>query len=518
MKKTKVDTGQLYRHSLRKFSGFHRKEVFLVVFLILVIHQLVSGQSPQPPENPKIKKHLLLEDLRILKHNLEVVQPGLYNYTSKVEMDAIFEEIKNSINEDMSSIDFFKLIAPLSDKIRNGHTIIVPSSTWEDQVVTTMDLLPLNLYFHKGQLYILHHVSDNDEVQEGSILKTVNGESATHLFDHMVNRWFKDGYNLTRPREIVEEEFRILYAHFFGATPHYTIEVRTPSGEEKVLNIKGIKETVFKKRLEKKYGVSYVPWWRRAPKPQSLLITNHTAYLKVTQFSNGVKSTGGKRFGNFIKAAFKKIKSENVKNVVLDLRGNQGGDVKPQLELLKHLVASPFHLYKDVHAKVRKLPNPQYYKFDLLSKADFNKDFVNEKINGVYPMKERRGFQKEPQAPSPNVFTGQLYVLIDGWTFSASGEVCGILKEHRKDAIFIGEETGGNPVTNISGIQTFMTLPHSKNRALICLVNYTTQVSYKNTGHGVQPQYEVRNTIEDMQRGTDAALRKVNALILDSEH
>ncbi|TMM58316.1 hypothetical protein FEE95_02485 [Maribacter algarum] len=488
--------------------------LYPLVFILFVISNASFSQSEINIAAPLIEKNRLLQDLENLKRNLETAQPSLYNYTSKKEMDAFFEEVKKDIVDDMSSIDFFRLIAPLSNLIRNGHTIIVPSSKWEDFVVTSANLLPLDLYFYDDQLYILSNVSDQPDIVEGSILKSINGKSAIEVFDYMVDRWFKDGYNKTRPREIVEEEFRLLYTHFFGDARKYELEIISPEGDNLVIEVDGIHESTFKKRLNERYDTEFVPWWRREPKPLYFeFLNDDIAYLKVTQFSNGLKSKKGERFSKFIKSSFKEVKNRGAANLILDLRGNQGGDVKPQLELLKHLVKKPFHLYKEVFAKIRTLPNPEYYEFDILSRTEFKKNFLNEKVDDVYPMKSQLGYEEKPQPPSENLFTGNLYVLIDGWSFSATGEVSGILKEHRKDAIFLGEETGGNPVTNISGIQTFMTLPHSKNRILICLVNYTTDVSYKNDGHGVIPDHRLRNTVQQEIDKKDSVLDYTLALI-----
>ncbi len=480
--------------------------LFTLVLLVTMSNGLFA-QNEINSVTPIIKRDLLLSDVDFLKKNLEMAQPGLYNYTPKKDMDAFFEEVKNNITNDMSSIEFFRLIAPLSNLIKNGHTILVPPSKWEDYVISSAKLLPLNLYFYDDQLYILHNVSDQAEIVEGSILKSINGKSAMHLFNYMVDCWFKDGHNKTRPREIVEEEYRLLYTHFFGTSEEYTLEIINPSGETAFIDVKGVQESEFKKRLKENFGKEFVPWWRKEPEPLSINIDNGTAYLKVTLFSNGVKSNDGKRYSKFIKNAFKTFKEKGITNLVLDLRGNQGGDVKPQLELLRHIIKEPFHLYKEVFANVRSLPNPDYYEFDLLSRTEFKKNFTNEKVAGVYPMKSQLGFEEKPQQPSEDLFNGNLYVLIDGWSFSATGEVCGIIKEHRKDAIFIGEETGGNPVTNISGIQTFLTLPHSKNRILICLVSYTTDVSYKNEGHGVIPNHWVRNTVQQEINKEDSVLK-----------
>ncbi|MGD1947824.1 MAG: S41 family peptidase [Croceivirga sp.] len=492
-----------------------RLRVFILLMFFLSIKSF--SQKASRLSNPVIEKSLLLEDLKILKENLEKAHPGLYNYTNKKEMDDFFESLKDSILGDMTSIDFFRLIAPLSNKIRNGHTILVPPSKWEDFVITDAKLLPFDLYYHDEQIYVLRNLSHHSEIVGGSVLKTINGRSAKVLFDFMVDRWFKDGYNKTRPQEIVEEEYRFLYSHFFGPSDSYHIEIISPEGKQQRFQVDGITENEFQNILKRNFGVEYVPWWRRTPELMDLTITDDTAHLKISLFNNAMKSTDGKRFGKFVDKSFEKISKNNIQHLILDLRGNAGGDVNPQLKLLEHLVKTPFHLYKEVFANTRELPNPEYYEFDMISRMEFKKNFENEKTGNVYNMKSQLGYEPEPHKPSENLFDGNLYVLIDGWSFSATGEVCGILKEHRKNEIFIGEETGGNPVTNISGIQTFMTLPHSKCRILICLVSYTTAVTYDNDGHGVQPDYEIRNSVYDILKGYDKVLEMAKNLILKNK-
>ncbi|MDT0605712.1 S41 family peptidase [Croceitalea rosinachiae] len=496
------------------------KRAPLMFFILLNLTRInfLTAQLEIDEVAPIIERNLLLEDLEILKTNLEIAQPQLYQYTSKKEMDVFFEEFKNGVTDNMNSLEFFRLIAPLSNKIRNGHTILVPSSKWEDFVVNKAGLLPLDLYFYENEMYVLHNLSSQNDIKEGALLKSINGQPTMEIFNYLVHRWFKDGYNQTRPREIVQEEFRLLYAHFFKLVKSYSVKVINPDGAELTIDIKAIQEPEFKRRLKQRYDKEFVPWWRRNAEPNSFELKNGTAYLKVGLFSSGFKSDKGQRFNKFIKNTFETIEQKNIQNLILDLRGNQGGDVKPQLELLRHLVKTPFHLYKDVFAITRSLPNPELYEFDILSRAEFKNDFLNEKVANRYPMKKRPGFSNEPQHPSENLFEGNLYVLIDGWSFSATGEVAGLIKEHRKDAVFVGEETGGNPVTNISGIQTFMTLPNSKNRILICLVNYTTHVSYENDGYGIKPDHEIRNSVFDILNENDMVLKKVSQLISESEN
>ncbi len=356
-------------------------------YILLFFYALTA--MAQVNEGPLLPKQQLLEDLSILQNNLEKAQPSLYTYTPREEMDAFFAELREKLTKDMSSIDFFRLLAPLSNKIRNGHTILVPSSKWEDRVVSEFPLLPLDLYFKSDTLYVHRNLSDNTQTTEGAVVHSINGKSAIEVFNYMVERWFKDGYNLTRPREIVSDEYKYLYTHFYGPTTSFELLITTPEGEEKTVQLKGLTEELQRKRLQDRYNYKRVPWWQRGAPPLSLEFLQNTAILKITLFSNGVKGTNGMKYQSFVRWAFEEIKKKGVEHLILDLRGNQGGDVKPQLALLSHLINNNFKLYKNVHAITRKLPNPEYYEFSVFNRSSFKKSFESELQNGVYPMKKK---------------------------------------------------------------------------------------------------------------------------------
>ena len=98
-------------------------------------------------------------------------------------------------------------------------------------------------------------------------------------------------------------------------------------------------------------------------------------------------------------------------------------------------------------------------------------------------------------------------MLTNGRSFSATGEVAGMLKSYRKDAIFIGEETGGNPTQNTSGVMIMMSLPNSKLRVMQSLICFETNVNFVNDGYGAKPDYPIKNTIEQELKAEDGVLQ-----------
>jgi len=65
-----------------------------------------------------------------------------------------------------------------------------------------------------------------------------------------------------------------------------------------------------------------------------------------------------------------------------------------------------------------------------------------------------------------------------------------ILKSYNR-SVFIGEEAGGNPNTNSSGLQAVMTLPNTGNRVVMPFWQWEMNTTFDNTGYGVKSDYPI---------------------------
>lgn len=187
-----------------------------------------------------------------------------------------------------------------------------------------------------------------------------------------------------------------------------------------------------------------------------------TAILAITTFDSVALQAIHQRDGvRVIDSIFTLFKNEGVQQLILDLRNNQGGDFELGRHLLTYLINQP----------VSYLPgSPEF-----------------------------RNLQ-----PAPNRFTGKVYVLINGASFSNTAIVGSYLQQTGR-AVFIGEESGGNPV-EISGNATGIELPHTKLRAYISTTNYHISTQPQQ-GRGLQPNYPVVPTIRQLVNGEDPALQ-----------
>ena len=117
------------------------------------------------------------------------------------------------------------------------------------------------------------------------------------------------------------------------------------------------------------------------------------------------------------------------------------------------------------------------------------------------------------QKPSLPTFKGDVYVLINGGSFSASGETTSLMHFYKR-AFFIGEECGAGYYGNTSGIMPTLTLPHTGLRIRIPMIRYVMAVSgYKYPDRGIIPDYPFSRSIEDLLSGKDTELEFVLEII-----
>jgi C-terminal processing protease CtpA/Prc len=118
--------------------------------------------------------------------------------------------------------------------------------------------------------------------------------------------------------------------------------------------------------------------------------------------------------------------------------------------------------------------------------------------------------------PKANSFTGKVYFLIDGETFSAAADFAALAKE-LKLGVFIGEETGGAAEGNTSNGEILLTLPHSGIRIGIPLFRITNAVSFPHSsGRGVIPDYQTDYTIDEYIHALDKEIALVKKFIAES--
>lgn len=434
----------------------------------------------------KFSKHQLETDLAILKSNLEENHGGLYTYSSKEEVDDWFNLAKANLPDSLSSVEFYKLIAPLNSVIKNGHTSI-PYPSFNDNFA----FLPIQLYKYQNSFFIKKSFSKQTKNLEGVQILAIDGLEVEEIYNTLIQNFPRDGKNLTFPSENLSSVFGLEYTLIYGQKSEYQI---TTSQELKHIQI-SLKGEILDDDIIKEYNSA------ASSKSLDFVIKEDVGILTFPTFSSGVLKRAN--YQSFLQESFRKMKEKNLQHLIIDVRNNSGGSTLPTQELLSYLLDKEFTLYKDVYTITNGIQDKKYYKkqgvffLNTLSWVQIKKVKQDH-----YRRRDKEGM--DSYSPKENHFNGKLYLLTNGNSFSATGEFTSYLKHNRKDVVFIGEEVGGSAFQNTSGISYTITLPQSKQSMKIPLVVWEMNVAAGNNGHGVAPDYWIRNTIKDEIKDNDS--------------
>lgn len=487
---------------------------FLLVLICFVLS--IPSSFGQNTINKKYPVAELKQDLIILKNNIKSIHAGLYTYTTEQEYDAFFQDLADGITEPMTQIEFYRMILPLHNKIRNGHTLIIPPSEWSDALANKLPHFPFDIYEDKGKIYVLRNLSEDMDIQLGTEMITINGQSAIDIYNNLIDNWTKDGYNRTYPAKMITQDFSEFYANLFGTPDQFEIEV-SQAGCLKTYTIEGLALNQMRAYSKARYGHEKRPWYNdEEDQSYQLTIEGTTATLTLPTFSFGILKDYDIDYQQYFKNAFLAIKRKGVTDLIIDIRENGGGNGDVTTELFSYLHDQPFQLMEEIHTITRKIPNTNLYEgsqfLTHLQMLFGLKKISDNKFAARPAVAKMKGLSIEEKQPADLQYTGRLYVLVGGWSFSASGLFTSLLKTYDK-GIFIGEEAGGNPYCQVGDFEQMLTLPTSGVRMVIPLVYEKMKVNFENTGHGVIPTHLVRNSVEDELKGRDAVMNYTLELI-----
>ena len=111
-----------------------------------------------------------------------------------------------------------------------------------------------------------------------------------------------------------------------------------------------------------------------------------------------------------------------------------------------------------------------------------------------------------------NHFSGNLYIITSGLTFSAS--TLFVSKVYKQPNVtVVGEETGGGARGNSAIYTPMVTLPNTGTRLRLPVFRIVSDIHIPANGRGILPAVEVKPDSRSIQLGKDKKMEKVLELI-----
>lgn len=510
---------------------------FFLIILVILFWNCASVKKYNSQINELKSEKQLKSDVDYIYTKLQKLHPELYWYISKKDLDYKFDSLKSTINAPMTSNEFFFKLSPIISSVKQGHMRMYPLTKRftkkENRILNRKGLSPLSQFGYEifdNKLYIVKNNSTDSSIRVGSEVISVNGTKPQEVISKFKSTFTSDGFNQTFINRANCWMFPNFYYTLSGEMDSIKYELKYNDTLTNVTLIRGknngkkvvaqdTKKTTLEKKQDKKKAKEEAKRKRQngyngQTKMYSKSLTfmgsdSSIAVMKITDFSRG-------DYRRFYSNSFKKLDSFNTKTLILDLRDNPGGRLKEICNLYSYLADSSFYFVEKMEVTTRTSFVLANYTSStpLLIKAlsfTIGLPFLAGRLIRIQKIDDKFYFnlpESKRKYPKPNHFKGNIYVLINGGSFSASSIISSNLKGSKR-AVFVGEETGGAYNGCVAGTMPLFTLPQSKLRVRFGLGLVQPYYKTELVGHGILPDAKILPTINDRIKGNDPELNWV---------
>jgi len=456
-----------------------------IISLIMML-SCISGCSPsfnRQLTKKQLTKKQLKEDLNLAFERIEQIHPNMYAYVTEKEFSDLKFNLYEHINQSMSRLEFYKLLAPVVSSLKNGHTFIVPLDEEFAEYRRKGGKVYTADFFAADKKIFLRTYYGKEVLPIGAEVLTLDNRNAREYLEY-VCRYFPSEHR-TYNLGLIDE--RLFYYLWLEKKDNETLKLTIRSPETSEVQEFDIEPIEYRDLI------------KAAGKLNKII----RSYKKYSFSHDKIHNVGVITFNNFddlekfkifLNKNFTYMQDHNVEHLILDLRRNPGGDNRLGNELLKYLTNKPFKQFEKCQIKISS---------QLLDKEPYLAK--NNNIGSTITKYDNL----IDVGKNPLRFDGEVYVLIGPRTASSAMGLAATIKHYNLGTL-IGSETIDTPVNY--GHCIYTRLPNSGLRLSVA-GKYFECVGAKDDGRGVLPDYEVWQRPEDTARGADTVLEFTLGLI-----
>ncbi|MBN1340264.1 MAG: S41 family peptidase [Bacteroidales bacterium] len=424
----------------------------------------MSSQTYDP--EMKYPTDQLQEDFTTLRRLIEENHPALYRYYDVEFWSDYCDSLYSLVNHPMTEPEFIKILEPMVAKVHCGHTELWYSEDFQDFVYSQKLFIPLSAYYIHDTAYIKRQYTDKNILPEGSRILSINNIDVRSIQESLFETMNGDGFNKQNILFTINKTPVSILSKYFDYSEKYEIEIIRPSESVPTLvSVKGIKYDDLLAIAGNRYGDNP----DRENFSFRIADSLSTAIISIHSF---VKNEDD-NYVEFLKSSFGLIDEQNIQNLIVDVRGNDGGHPDYSVGLLKYLINHDFIYFKT------KLDDPE---------------------------------MNNPITPYSNSFKGNLYVLMNGGELSTTGHFISLLKYHKTGKL-VGQESGSTFSCNDNSL--VFSLPNTHIRGKVARTTFETAVSGLSQEKGIMPDYHVEPDIRDIIKNIDTIMDYTLKLIRD---
>lgn len=463
----------------------------IVLFALLLGQFIAFGQK-------KIKdftKENYIADFDFIVKVIKEQHPNPFRFITEKEFDKKAKELRNTL-EQKPILENFLLCNPLS-LIRDTHSGLILDDIIFEEYTTKSHFFPFSTSVYNNRVFINQYTLD---IPIGAEITKVNNVSVEEILNKIPKRVDGD------VQASSHKDFSLYVGIVFPDTKDFDIEYKeSATVAPKIITVKYVDYNRYTYNSEKTIlPLSTISFEKGIYGYQ---LDDDTYVLKITTFS--VSETYAYYILNNL---FQEIKEKNIKNLVLDIRDNDGGSLS-SIPLFYSFISKD-KSFRNIYKYATKVPkvNVKENILDGNSKLANTTDIIgldnfmsqrfdyNEKDQFYYGNNRLDDSYVENYPQDKNAFIGKVALLANNKTVSAAAYFAYMFQLNKRGNI-VGQET--RSCSNFTTAAWFLSYKLPNTESVLSLprseIFFNTVANKENTCRGVLPNYTI--TADEFQKG-----------------
>jgi hypothetical protein len=491
--------------------------IAVIICIICIAGQSVYAQNNQPPKTLTLAQQQ--EDFKVFRGSINEMHVGLNWFITEKELNDLFDKTYNSLTENTPTEDYYLKLRYIMASLKHGHGgITLPQEDGVNYRLSSLakskKFFPFTIRILNNRVFVAVNTSANDKITTGTEIISINGETVGKIIEKQLPLMFANGQNTSFKYGNLEGyyQFHYLYQMMNRGVERFKIEaIPYNSKKKQMFEVDGELPQTISERFEKITGKA-ISKYINLLQYKVLDENNKIAYLKIGSFYKGL----AENYQQFLDKTFTEIKQTGIKHLIVDVRQNEGGG--DGYWQMAYTYTTGNSLTETSGLPYVKSDKFSYFKYvekpplQLMIFANNPYAVIEKTLDGRFRLKPQFTAQDTKPYPAPaNAYSGKLYVLQDGLTFSAGiayvTTVNYHLRKQNRFVKFIGDEPGDDLKSGVGsgGTTADVVLPNSKVKARIPILG-GGDVPYSMKPNPAIPDYKVLPTAKDLAEGTDAEL------------